>query len=725
MQKPIGSIITTGMSNICIGIDLGTSNSCVAYCATPNPEVLSNHLGERTTPSVVTFARTGKVVVGAAAWRQAVMNPTRTISAVKRLVGRRFNTDAVTSLAASLPYEVVSAPNGDAWIQIDDRTVSPQEVQAYILEELRASASAFIGQKVNAAVITVPSFFDEIQRQAVRDAAHIAGIANARIITEPTAAALAYGYAQFDRQKIAIVDFGGGTLDVTVMHVDEGRFTVLASDGDLTLGGHDFDRAIADKWANEIQSLYGADPRLDPVATQRLIAEAEMAKRTLTTQSEVTISLPFLMQKDGKNIDFNARLTAEEFAEITQPLVERMVAPCTRALSDAGLRASEMDDVILVGGMTRAPVVQKRIVELFQRQPKCRVNPDEVVALGAALLAAGPEKRDDISFIDVAPRGLGIRTHGDSCTPLIRKSTQLPCSVSKGFATTEDNQQTFEIEILQGEDAQASKNTSLARFFVEPIPRAPAGEVKLRVNFTLGAEAGLQVNAQIIGSKDEIKVRVEPRSGLPPSDIARLFAERAQRRGDPSEAEAETQQKAPEPTPSTNGADSTFSQRSSIKQPPAMPPPPSAAPGGQRPNSSPAQAVQASSGLGQNAPRPPGSAKITPKLPVAPHRSTGNMLSAAKPAVVQPKANAKPLPPRNANSNVASGTPVPELIVGAPATELSRAEEPTAVSTRSKEKKVVAPSGTSAVGESKLPIVALIAVPALTALLVFLWFLFS
>lgn len=695
------------MSDECIGIDLGTSNSCVAYCATAKPEVVSNHVGDRTTPSVVTFAKTGKVVVGAAARRQAVMNPTRTITTVKRLIGRKHNSDVAQSLMKTLPYQVVPASNGDAWIQIEDKLISPQEVQAHILEELRVSSSAFIGKPVSGAVITVPSFFDEIQRQAVRDAAKIAGFSYSKILTEPTAAALAYGYAQLDRQKIVIVDFGGGTLDVTVMNVDQGKFTVLASDGDLVLGGHDFDRAIAEQWAQEIREQHKVNPLSDPVAMQRLMAEAEVAKKTLTTQQEVSISLPFLLQVDGKPVDFKKTFSFQEFEAATKGLVERMVQPCKRALEDAGLRASEMDDVILVGGMTRSPLIQDRITDLFERKPKSRVNPDEVVALGASLLAAGPEKRDDITFVDVAPRTLGIRTVGDNCSPLIPKSTQLPFSVTKGFATTENNQTRFEIEVLQGEESVASKNTRLASIVIEPITQKPAGEVKLKVTFSLDSEGGLQVSANEIGSTDaKTQARVEPQSGLPPSEIARLSAARAERRGEPVHMERQPKTAAKKSTPTQIKSAPKQEQAGAVASPsikPSSPPP-----GGRTPAAPSArisnQGARVSSPNSPTSSRQQQSARMAPKLPKAPQR--GSQKPVVK-AVTTPQVRSKP-PARTANSAVASGTPPPEPVL---------AKTP---KTQVKKNPLTKPKS-NAVAKYKAPLAGL----AVAAILAAVWFFLS
>jgi molecular chaperone DnaK len=511
-----------------VGIDLGTWNSCVAIC-TERPEVVLNEHGDRTTPSVVAFLEGGKVMVGAPAWRQAIMNPRRTVIGVKRLVGRRYDSAVVRALAEAIPYEVSDALNGDARVKIGEQLVSPQEVQAYILEELRAAATKFTGATVSRAVVTAPAFFDEIQRQAVRDAAEIAGFESCRVLAEPTAAAFAYGYANLQEKRVAVVDLGGGTLDITVMKIDQGRCEVLATDGDLLLGGYDFDRALVAAFAAEIRAAHGFDIYSDPVAVQRLLAEAESAKRELSQQPVVEIRLPYLFVAKGP-IDYNRLLTREEFEAITRPQLERIAAPCRAVLKAAGIPASDCHDVILVGGMTRVPAIQRCIADLFGRKPSLRVNPDEVVAMGAALLAADEEI--GLKFVDVTAHTIGLRSAGDRMTPLIPRSSPIPAQATKTFATTQDQQPTFELKILQGENPTASQNRELAYVVIEPIPLRPRGEVQLRVRFEVSEHGGLVVRAEEVGSGNETHAVVLPASGLTRSEVEALAAAHRVRRNE-------------------------------------------------------------------------------------------------------------------------------------------------------------------------------------------------
>ncbi|MCP4447804.1 MAG: Hsp70 family protein [Myxococcales bacterium] len=513
------------------GIDLGTSNSCVALWVNGSVNIVHNQQGDRTTPSVLAIEADDTITVGAPARRQAVMNPTSTISEVKRLVGLRFDSPQVTAARGVLPYEICSATNGDAWTSVCGKKYSPVELQAFILEELAAASSKFIGRGAKRVVITVPAFFDETQRQAVRDAAKIAGLVVERILSEPTAAALAYGYAQFDNRHIAVVDLGGGTLDVTVMKVDQGKFEVLGTDGDNALGGADFDRTLAQHFAADILLKHGVDVSCDPVAMQRLIGDAEVAKRELTQRNTCDISLPYLTQSEKGPVNFEFQLTQELYETLVADLVERIAAPCREAVSLAGLRPSQLDDVILVGGMTRSPVVQAKVKELFQRKPLLRINPDEAVAMGAALLGAGISgKLDEVSFVDVAPRSIGLRAAGDRFVPLIKKSTTLPARCRKGFKTTRDDQRSFELDIFQGESPKASENRSLAHVTVDPITRKPAGEVVLEVTFEVDAHGALVVLAKERGENSPITVAVEPTSGLTSSQVEHLAATHAQKR---------------------------------------------------------------------------------------------------------------------------------------------------------------------------------------------------
>ncbi len=520
-----------------IGIDLGTSNCCIALWSTQNTnkqriEIVRNAQGDRTTPSVISLREDASVVVGAPARRQAVMNPRDTISEVKRLVGLPFYSPEVSAARAILPYEIFRSENGDAWVKACGRTLSPQEVQAYILEELVRSASNFLGKKVDRAVITVPAFYDETQRQAVRDASAIAGLTVARILSEPTAAALAYGYSDLDLRTIAVVDLGGGTLDVTIMKIDRGKFKVLATDGDNTLGGADFDRTLANHFAANIQETHGLDVRPDPIAMQRLLTEAEVAKKILSERDSAEIQLPYLAQKGATTINFSYVLNKEEYEEIVTPLVERITTPCSRAVTQAGLRASQLDDVILIGGMTRSPIVNKQIGKLFQRKPLLRINPDEAVAMGAALLGASLSGFiDDIQFSDVVPRTIGLSAAGDSYVPLIKKSSLLPALCRKAFATTRDNQESFELEILQGEATIASDNRRLLQISISPITAGPAGEVIVEIGIKMDNDGSLSVQAKERGSNVEKNVTIEASSGLRKDALQALCQAHSAERG--------------------------------------------------------------------------------------------------------------------------------------------------------------------------------------------------
>ena len=517
-----------------IGIDLGTSNCCIALWGDGEVEVVRNRKGNRTTPSVVTIGPKGGVIVGVAARRQAIMNPEGTISEVKRLVGLPHDSPAVKTAMEVLPYKIVRAPNGDAHVKIGDRTLSPQETQAYILEELAAAASQYLGELAQRVVVTVPAFFDETQRQAVRDAAQIAGLYPERILSEPAAAALAYGYAQLDNRKLAVVDLGGGTLDVAVMSVDQGNFSVLATDGDNLLGGADFDRALARAFAAQIKANDGIDVTEDPVAMQRLLSEAEQVKKTLTQQKTADVSLPYLAQNDGKAVNFDCKVTRDEYETMVSDLVDRLEAPCRRAVEQAGLLAKDLDDVILIGGMTRSPVVQQRIQEIFQRKPQQRINPDEAVAMGAALLGAGINgDLAEVTFVDVVPRTVGLRAAGDKYVPLISKSRPLPAVGKKTFSTTQDQQKNFDLEILQGESMVASENRPLANVSISPIRSAPKGEVILDIEITMDVTGVLSVFAKERGTDTLISSTISPFSGLTRSQVLGLAEKHAEERGTP------------------------------------------------------------------------------------------------------------------------------------------------------------------------------------------------
>ncbi len=515
-----------------IGIDLGTTNSCVAIYRDTRPEILVNAEGQRTTPSVVALGN-GAVLVGGPARRQSIMRPTDSISGVKRLVGRRFASSEVDILREISPYQIVEAKNGDAWVRAGGRELSPPEVLSYVLEKLAASATGHLGTDDLRAVVTVPAYFDETQRQATRDAATIAGIEAIRILNEPTAAALAYGYAGAKGKRVAVVDLGGGTYDVTIMVVEDGVFEVLATTGDMLLGGEDFDRAIATSLARSIQREHGVDVLAEPVAAQRLLSESEEAKKQLATLDSAIIALPFLAAGPRGPISVQHELAVAEFDALTAPLIDRLDQPCRAALALARLEPQQIDDVLLVGGMTRCRAVQRRIAELFRRRCSLRINPDEAVALGAALesgVLAG--EIPDVVLVDVVPHTIGLRLAGDRMAPLVPRATPLPTRVSKVFATNRDDQDHVELEVIQGDDPVASRNRRLARIRLEGLPRAAKGKVRIVVTFALDANGLLSVTAREKQTGAATRVDVIAASGLPATEVARLSAERrAQRAG--------------------------------------------------------------------------------------------------------------------------------------------------------------------------------------------------
>jgi len=510
-----------------VGIDLGTTNSCVGVYRDGRPEILVSAEGQRTMPSVVTFSDDGSVLVGGPARRQAIMRPTDSIAEVKRLVGRRFDSDAVAVLLEISPYEIVRARNGDAWVQVQGRAISPPEVLSHILEKMARSAHRQLEADNLRAVITVPAYFDESQRQATRDAATIAGLETARILNEPTAAALAYGHVHAQGRRIAVVDLGGGTYDVTIMIVEDGVFEVLATTGDMLLGGGDFDRAIAGRIAEELRQEHHVDIFEEPVAAQRLINEAEEAKKQLTDLDNTLIGLPFLAVGPSGPISLQRELTRAEFDALTRHLIDRLTEPCRAALATARLTPSQIDDVLLVGGMTRCPAVQARIAEMFGRRGTQRINPDEAVALGAALESAilGGDL-DDVVLIDVAPHTIGLRIAGDRMVPLIERSTPLPTRVTKVFATNRDNQDHVEIEVVQGEESAASDNRLLSRIRLEGLPLAPKGAVRVAVTFSVDASGLLSVTAREKQSGANTNLHVVAASGLGRAEVERLASER-------------------------------------------------------------------------------------------------------------------------------------------------------------------------------------------------------
>jgi len=455
------------------------------------------------------------------------MRPITSISEVKRLVGRRFDDDAVAVLREISPYEIARAHNGDAWIRVRGCEMSPPEVLSHILEKMARSTRRHLDTDDLRAVITVPAYFDEAQRQATRDAATIAGLETARILNEPTAAALAYGHARSQGKRLAVVDLGGGTFDVTVMFVEDGVFEVLATTGDMLLGGSDFDRAIARRIAEEIRGRHHVDIFEEPVAAQRLVCEAEEAKKQLTDLDKTVIGLPFLAVGCDGPISLQRELTRSEFDDLTAHLVSRLVEPCREALAAARLAANQIDDVLLVGGMTRCPAVQARIAEVFGRRPSQRINPDEAVALGAALESAILSGAlEDVVLIDVAPHTIGLRVAGNRTVPLIERCTPLPTRVTKVFATNRDNQDQVELDIVQGEHIVASRNRHLSRIRLEGLPRAPKGAVRLEVSFAVDASGLLSVSARSKQSGVGANLKVLAASGLGRAEVTRLANQR-------------------------------------------------------------------------------------------------------------------------------------------------------------------------------------------------------
>jgi len=514
-----------------VGIDLGTSNSCVAVYVQDKPEIIHSQQGDRTTPSAVAFLDQGEVLVGLPAERQAILNPTRTVMGVKRLVGQRFDSEVVTALRDMVPYEIARARNGDAWVTIGERDRSPQEIQSHTLTLLRATASVYCQCAVTRAVITVPAFFDETQRQAVRDAGEIAGLDAVRLLGEPAAVALAHGYGRGGGGRVVVVDLGGGTLDITVMSVQQGRFEVLATDGDMLLGGTDIDRALATRFVREIEERHGVDAGEDPIALQRLVVEAERVKKELTDTDSVHISLPLLAASATGPVGFERTLSRDELEEVARPIVARIAAPCRKALELADCAIGDIDEVILAGGMTRMPLVRREVERFFGTRPSLRVNPDEAVAAGAALLSASLEGRlPEVSFVDVAPRSLGLRAAGDRYAPLIRRSAPLPAEATRVFATTEVNQRSIEIQVLQGEDEVASRNRRLASIVLEPVSAGPAGQVELLVTFSVDEQGRLAVRAREVGSGRESVAEIRPVSGLGRAEVQRLAVERRRER---------------------------------------------------------------------------------------------------------------------------------------------------------------------------------------------------
>ncbi len=532
-----------------IGIDLGTTNSCVAVMQGGDPVVIPNQEGERITPSMVAFTESGEILVGQTAKRQAITNPENTIFAVKRLMGRKYDSPEVQRDIKILPYKIVRAPNGDAHVEIRGKRYSPPEISAMVLKKLKEAAEAYLGEKVTDAVITVPAYFNDSQRQATKDAGRIAGLNVRRIINEPTAASLAYGLDKKGERKIAVFDLGGGTFDISILEVGEGVFEVKSTSGDTHLGGEDFDMRIVNYIADEFMKEHGIDLRKDRMALQRLKEAAEKAKKELSTLLETEINLPFITADASGPKHLNIKLTRAKFESLVEDLVEKVVGPCQQALKDAGLTPKDIDEVILVGGMTRMPKIQEKVKEIFGKEPHKGVNPDEVVAIGAAIQAgvlAGEVK--DVLLLDVTPLSLGIETLGGVFTKLIERNTTIPTRKSQIFSTAADNQTAVEIHVLQGERPMAKDNVSLGRFQLVGIPPAPRGVPQIEVTFDIDADGILHVSAKDLGTGKEQSIVIKASSGLSEEEIQRIIKE--------AELHAEEDRKKKELAEARNNADS-------------------------------------------------------------------------------------------------------------------------------------------------------------------------